>query len=446
MTDYLNIRGDAVSREKTTVGRFYQAVYQSGNVYAVRRTISRSVTPHFIVEKILHTQCGFSTHQVGDTVSCFSAELYKFKQVPDTVRYRGKQVTEPEQLTVGRWYILIDRDGTEYSGQYATKQAGPCILFTLDDESLSRRRHSGRFAVNLDGTSLRKVYKFTEVHERKPKPEQPVVADVVSPTGFPHGTRAVDIGAKEGDRFMFVDMPQDPRKDIAVGTIFTLSCDDGSRCPWFKDESGQEKCLHWERLAPYVPPVPATEPNEGADDHPPMHCYPLGTTSRRIGAKVGDQFIFVDDGTHHLSWVKVGYAPRPAIGQLVTLVEDDGSDCPYFTWDGAKGNEPIFYSRLAPYVPAPATEPEPAPAQEAANDDWADALTHLPEPVVGKAKEAVDLQRAARAIGLLANEVQKRYEVAQEAVKAHTVAVQALENAQRDLIELAKKATANETI
>ncbi len=365
MTDFQKLVGPKAN--KITVGRFYHVIDADGeHVIAQASADSWGVIVATVKPRI---DSNVHSYRNGNNVSFLGTQalgrtVYKFTQAPDTVRYRGKQVTSREQLTVGRWYILIDRDGAEYSGQYAAQQHGPVILFTLDDESATRRGHSFRFAVNMDGTSLRKVYKFTQVPKAQPKP---------------------------------------------VATH-----------------------------------APAAEPAEGADDHPPMQCYPLGTTCRKIGAQIGDKFIFVDSGEHHIPWDKcVTKPPRIARGQLVTLVEDDGTACPYFTFDGCSGQEPIFFSRLAPYVV------EPAPAQEAANDDVWDDIPIGPKPdpaVFKKAMEAVDLQRASRAIGLLAHEVQKRYDVAQEAVKAHTVAVQALENAQRDLIELAKKATANESI
>lgn len=52
---------------------------------------------------------------------------------------------------------------------------------------------------------------------------------------------------KEGDRFRVINDDE----DVAKGRFVYLSRDDGSTCPFFKDESGTRHCMYWENLEAY---------------------------------------------------------------------------------------------------------------------------------------------------------------------------------------------------
>ena len=94
---------------------------------------------------------------------------------------------------------------------------------------------------------------------------------------------------------------------------------------------------------------------------PPDHYkgFPVGTTAKDIGAKVGDEFVVVDSEHYHFEK-----------GETVTLAEDDGTNCPFFIGEGSEKLISIRWFRLAPISPKTAIELQaeevgiPEPVQE----------------------------------------------------------------------------------
>lgn len=96
-----------------------------------------------------------------------------------------------------------------------------------------------------------------------------------------------------------------------------------------------------------------SEPAAAPATTPPDHSkgFPVGTTAKDIGAKVGDEFVHADDGEEY------------------TLSDDDGSVAPIFT-DNAGRDWAIAWNCLAPIPPKTAIEMQeeevgiPEPVQE----------------------------------------------------------------------------------
>jgi len=102
---------------------------------------------------------------------------------------------------------------------------------------------------------------------------------------------------------------------------------------------------------------------------PPDHSkgFPVGTTAKDIGAKVGDEFVSLID---YVSFKK---------GDIIKLAEDDESDMPYFSKDGSmeiSGFHCMRFSELAPIPPKTAIELQaeevgiPEPVQLVDADGW----------------------------------------------------------------------------
>lgn len=70
--------------------------------------------------------------------------------------------------------------------------------------------------------------------------------------------------------------------------------------------------------------------------------FPVGTTAKDIGAKVGDEFVVVSKNEYY------------KIGENITLAKDDGTDCPLFTNGKEEWYIPSFL--LAPITPKTAIE------------------------------------------------------------------------------------------
>lgn len=71
--------------------------------------------------------------------------------------------------------------------------------------------------------------------------------------------------------------------------------------------------------------------------------YPVGTTSKDIGAKVGDEFVVVSNES------------TASLGTIVTLMEDDGSTNPFF-YEASGKSRYISWFKLAPLPPKSAIE------------------------------------------------------------------------------------------
>lgn len=102
------------------------------------------------------------------------------------------------------------------------------------------------------------------------------------------------------------------------------------------------------------------------DINPPDHSkgFPVGTTAKDIGAKVGDEFVVVNS--------QGGFKN----GEVITLIEDDGDDVPYFR--NHVGDEHYMnWQELAPIPPKTAIElqaeevgiPEPVQLVDEAKPD-----------------------------------------------------------------------------
>ena len=81
------------------------------------------------------------------------------------------------------------------------------------------------------------------------------------------------------------------------------------------------------------------------DINPPDYSkgFPVGTTANSIGAKVGDKFMVVDSSGGFKN------------GELITLIEDDGDEVPYFR--NSVGDEHYMnFRELAPIQPKTAIE------------------------------------------------------------------------------------------
>lgn len=103
------------------------------------------------------------------------------------------------------------------------------------------------------------------------------------------------------------------------------------------------------------------------DINPPDYSkgFPVGTTAKRIRAKVGDEFVVVDSDHYHFEK-----------GETVTFAEDDGTDCPFFQGKGSEKLISVKWIRLARIQPKTAIELQveemgiPEPVQLVDSDGW----------------------------------------------------------------------------
>lgn len=107
---------------------------------------------------------------------------------------------------------------------------------------------------------------------------------------------------------------------------------------------------------------PAATPAINTPDY--SKGFPVGTTAKDIGAKVGDEFVVV----------KEPYDARYEIGDTAEFSEDDRSESPFFLVNGKR--RCITWSRLAPIPPKTAIELQaeevgiPEPVQLVDADGW----------------------------------------------------------------------------
>lgn len=129
-----------------------------------------------------------------------------------------------------------------------------------------------------------------------------------------------------------------------------------------------------------------SKPAAAQDITPPYHSkgFPVGTTAKDIGAKVGDEFVHADDGEEY------------------TLSDDDGSVAPIFT-DSAGRDWSIAWNCLAPTPPKTAIELQaeevgiPEPVQEWPEDrvdvigqNGNDGLHYASEQQAAEADKRID--------------------------------------------------------
>lgn len=175
--------------------------------------------------------------------------MYPSFVAPTTV---GPRVTSAADLTEGKWYAMFTNacnKPTVIHAQYKGENgAGYHEFLTADDDYhtipalsriLSRRDKSLASGLSNDGQVFH-IYKF------KQRRKAPVSTEVKSPYDYQSTCRKH--GIKEGDKFAVVE-PGHYR--LQVGTIVTLTRDDGSNSPYFSEPNNPERtsCHLW-RLAP----------------------------------------------------------------------------------------------------------------------------------------------------------------------------------------------------
>lgn len=277
----------------------------------------------------------------------------------------GARVTDPAQLTTGRWYaVRVNCSGTRnplVHAQYMGRVGRSLREFEVCDEDLRalegylclvkriHREDSSIRTGKINGGGVCEVFKFKQVKDEP----------VSIPRKSPYSTgNCRDNGIKEGDKFVVVS----DSGRVAKGTIVTLTRDDGSLCPYFEVPGRKtSQAIHLWRLAPVSatgrmqasapaiqnipksvgvrPVVKEVSPYEDSD-------Y---ATCARYGIKVGDKFKVINaDGHNGLS-----------VGAIVTLSEDDGSPIPYFVRNSTGEEVCIRLCRLVPMVANPSNASAP---------------------------------------------------------------------------------------
>lgn len=232
-----SIRGERVLASNVTPQRFYQAVFPSGNVYYVKALAGGGF--EVISQESVVNRSSLSS--VGDVMTMFdgnhglSGKLYKFTERP---RKSGKA---QKRMAKAGDFVVVQKAGLN---RVKTGE----VVRVNDDFIINKPRYDNLISVTRENGEKVNIFQY------RMEPVEFATAWDVQPEmlAYPKDTIGKTIGAKVGDQFIVLD----PRPGTKRGDILTLSNDDGSNCPFFKDASGKLVCTFWSRLAPLVPAVP----------------------------------------------------------------------------------------------------------------------------------------------------------------------------------------------
>lgn len=272
---------------------------------------------------------------------------------PVDLQTLGARVTDPAQLTEGRWYaVRMNGSGTHNPLVHARYLGSSGSLHSFDvatDDYTALNRSMGLAKVihresssirtgKINGGGVCEVFKFKQV----------VDGPVSIPRKSPYSIgNCRHNGIKEGDKFVVVS----DSGTVRAGTIVTLTYDDGTHCPYFEVPGFKNRqAIYIWRLAP-VSPTGRMQASAPAIQNIPksVGVRPVVkevspyedsnyATCARYGIKVGDKFKVINAGSH----------TGIAVGDIVTLREDDGSNCPYFTREATGKEVIICLYRLVP--------------------------------------------------------------------------------------------------
>lgn len=175
---------------------------------------------------------------------------------PVDLQTLGARVTDPAQLTEGRWYAVRTNCEVTHNllvhAQYLGSSGSLHRFDVAKEDFVELNRSMGLVKViNRDSSSIRtgktngggvcEVFKFKRV----------VDGPVSVPKKSPYSTgNCRDNGIKEGDKFVVVS----DSGLVSKGTIVTLTRDDGSHCPYFEVTGCKHRqAIYLWRLAPVSP-------------------------------------------------------------------------------------------------------------------------------------------------------------------------------------------------
>lgn len=175
---------------------------------------------------------------------------------PVDLQTLGARVTDPAQLTKGRWYaVRVNCEGTHnplVHAKYMGMVGSFTHAFEVCDEDYRPLNRSLGLAkrIHRDGNSIRtgklpmsgvcEVFKFKQVKD------EPASIPQKSPYSIGNCRHN---GIKEGDKFVMVS----DSCTVPKGTIVTLVRDDGSLCPYFAVPGfSYRQAIYLWRLAPVV--------------------------------------------------------------------------------------------------------------------------------------------------------------------------------------------------
>ncbi len=206
MTKFKNILGpQVVTNAQLTAGRFYQVIDADGDHTVVEAIESGPGSFWGTVVKVVQGDGYNVGHEISLSMrlrGAIDGKVYKFKQRPEIVKHRGKRVTSTKELTIGRWYVCEDAEGS-WHGQLVSMY-GNEAKFMIDEDDCQWKVASGRKVPVFmwsPKSAARRVYKF------KQKPTQaravrgyfsasaPSVQNLPKHFGFSEGERVTYIAA-----------------------------------------------------------------------------------------------------------------------------------------------------------------------------------------------------------------------------------------------------------